>query len=240
MHTILDVVVGDQTTAHPSVLKDFQQHPVSGRILHIDLQEVRLDQPITVSVSVHLLGESPGAKEGGILSQQIREVSVEALPMEMPEHLELDISELRMGDSLRLADIAADRGRDLPRRPDTVLVTVSAPRALEVEEAVERRGRGGRGRSPRARLRPRARPSPPRSRCGSSVGASRPRHSTCSSRGSATRAASTSATATTPAGWSSTSWRGGTAPRSAASSRAASPRRASPSGGSRCSSRRPT
>jgi len=136
MHTILDVHVGDQTTAHPSVLKDFQQHPVSGRILHVDLQEVRLDQPITVAVSVHLLGESPGAKEGGILSQQIREVNLEALPMEVPEHLELDISGLAMGDSLRLADIAPIEGVTYLDDPDTVLVTVSAPRALEVEEAV--------------------------------------------------------------------------------------------------------
>ncbi len=137
MHTILDVVVGDQTTAHPSVLKDYQQHPVSGRILHIDLHEVRLDQPITVAVSVHLLGESPGVKEGGILSQQIREVNVEALPMEVPEHLELDISELEIGDSLRLADVAPIEGVTFLDDPDTVLVTVSAPRALEVEEPVE-------------------------------------------------------------------------------------------------------
>ncbi len=146
MHTILDVTVGDQATPHPSVLKEFQQHPVSGRILHIDLQEVRLDQPITVAVSVHLIGESPGAKEGGILSQQIREVSVEALPMEVPEHLELDISSLAMGDALRLTDIPPIEGVTYLDDPDTVLVTVSAPRALEVEEAVGR-GRGGRGGS---------------------------------------------------------------------------------------------
>jgi large subunit ribosomal protein L25 len=137
MHTILDVIVGDQATAHPSVLKDFQQHPVSGRILHIDLQEVRLDQPITVAVSVHLLGESPGAKEGGILSQQIREVNVEALPMEVPEHLELDISSLQMGDSLRVADVPAIEGVTYLDDPDTVLVTVMVPRAIEVEEPVE-------------------------------------------------------------------------------------------------------
>jgi large subunit ribosomal protein L25 len=137
MHTILDVVVGDQATAHPSVVKDFQQHPVSGRLLHIDLQEVRLDQPITVAVSVHLLGESPGAKEGGILSQQIREVNVEALPMEVPEHLELDISSLQMGDSLRVADVPSIEGVTYLDDPDTVLVTVMVPRAIEIEEPVE-------------------------------------------------------------------------------------------------------
>jgi large subunit ribosomal protein L25 len=137
MHTILDVVVGETATTHPSVLKDFQLHPVSGRILHIDLQEVRLDQPITVAVSVHLLGESPGAKEGGILSQQIREVNVEALPMEVPEHLELDISSLQMGDSLRVADVPPIEGVTYLDDPDTVLVTVMVPRAIEVEEPVE-------------------------------------------------------------------------------------------------------
>lgn len=143
MHTILDVVVGGQSATHPSVLKDFQQHAVTGRLLHIDLQEVRLDQPITASVSVHLLGESPGAKEGGILSQQIREVSVEALPMEVPERLELDISSLQMGDSLRLADVAPLEGVTYLDDPDTVLVTVSAPRALEVEEVVVEEGEEG-------------------------------------------------------------------------------------------------
>ena len=137
MNTILDVVVGDQATARPSVVKDFQQHPVSGRLLHIDLQEVRLDQPITVAVSVHLLGESPGAKEGGILSQQIREVNVEALPMEVPEHLELDISELQMGDSLRVSDVPPIEGVTYLDEPDTVLVTVMVPRAIEIEEPVE-------------------------------------------------------------------------------------------------------
>ena len=143
MHTILDVVVGDQTTTHPSVLKAYQQHPVSGRLLHIDLQEVRLDQPISASVSVHLIGEAPGAKAGGILSQQIREVTVEALPMEVPEHLELDISSLEMGGSLRLADLPPVEGVAYLDDPDTVLVTVSAPRALEVEEAVEVEGEEG-------------------------------------------------------------------------------------------------
>ena len=136
MHTILDVVVGSTATTHPSVLKEFQLHPVSGKILHIDLQEVRLDQPITASVSVHLIGESPGAKIGGILSQQIREISVEALPMEVPEHVELDISGLEMGDSLRLADVATIEGVTYLDDPDTVLVSVTAPRAIEVEEAV--------------------------------------------------------------------------------------------------------
>ena len=94
MHTILDVVLEGQQTAHPSILKEYQQDPMRGKLVHVDLQEVRLDQPISATVSVSLTGaeSAPGVREGGALSQVAREINVEALPMEIPEHIELDVS----------------------------------------------------------------------------------------------------------------------------------------------------
>jgi len=139
LHTILDVVLAGQKTTHPSILKEYQQDPLRGRLIHIDLQEVRLDQPIQASVAVQLMGgeDAPGVREGGVLSQVSREVNVEALPMEVPEHLELDVSGMAIGDTLRLADLPAYEGVTFLDDPETVLATVTMPtRVVEPEEAL--------------------------------------------------------------------------------------------------------
>jgi len=139
MHTILDVVVAGTDSTHPSILKDYQQDPLRGKLVHIDLQEVRLDRPITAAVTVVLSGaeDSPGVREGGALSQVAREVNVEALPMEVPEHVELDVSGMAMGDSLRLSDLPPWEGVTFLDDPETVLATVTVPmREEEPAEAV--------------------------------------------------------------------------------------------------------
>src|SRR2546425_8222287 len=144
MHAILDVVVEGQSTTHPSILKEHQQDPLRGKLIHIDLQEVRLDQAITAAVTVLLVGadDAPGVREGGALSQVAREVNVEALPMEVPEHLELNVSGMAIGDTLRLADLPAREGVKFIDDPETVLATVTLPTRVEepeveVEEGVE-------------------------------------------------------------------------------------------------------
>jgi large subunit ribosomal protein L25 len=138
LHAILDVVLEGQKTTHASILKDYQQDPIRGHISHVDLQEVRLDQPIQASVTVQLVGEPVGVKEGGVLSQVQREINVEALPMEIPEHIDLDVSGMAIGDTLRIADLAAQEGVTYLDNPEeTVLATVTMPtRVEEPEEAV--------------------------------------------------------------------------------------------------------
>src|SRR6184192_3745725 len=137
LHAILDVVLEGQSTTHASILKDYQQDPIRGHISHIDLHEVRLDQPIQASVNVQLVGEPAGVKEGGVLSQVQREINVEALPMEIPEHIELDVSGMGIGDTLRLADLAASDGVTYLDNPEeTVLATVTLP-TREVEPETE-------------------------------------------------------------------------------------------------------
>ncbi len=135
LHAILDVVLEGQTTTHASILKDYQQDVITGRIAHIDLQEVRLDQPIHAQVVIELVGESAGTKEGGVLSQVSREINVEALPMEVPERIEVDISEMHIGDTLRLADVAQQEGVTFLDDPEeTVLATVTLPTKVEEPE----------------------------------------------------------------------------------------------------------
>ena len=143
LHAILDVVLDGQKAARPSILKDYQQDPLKGRLVHIDLHEVRLDQPIHAQVVVHLVGEPVGVTEGGVLSQVQREINVEALPMEIPENLELDVSGMAIGDTLRLADLPAREGVTYLDDPEeTVLANVTMPTRVvepepEVEEGVE-------------------------------------------------------------------------------------------------------
>jgi large subunit ribosomal protein L25 len=137
LHAILDVVLEGQQSTHASILKDYQQDPIRGHISHIDLHEVRLDQPIQSSVTVQLVGEPAGVKEGGVLSQVQREINVEALPMEIPEHIDLDVSGMAIGDTLRLADLAPIEGVTYLDNPDeTVLATVGLP-AREIEPEPE-------------------------------------------------------------------------------------------------------
>ena len=143
LNAVLDVVV-DGGKAHSSVLKEYQQDPVRGLITHVDLQEVRLDQPIHATVPLQLRGEPVGVKEGGVLSQVTNDLNVEALPMEVPEHLEADVSELAIGDSLRLSALTVPEGVTLlDDLEETVLATVTAPtreiepEPVEGEEAAE-------------------------------------------------------------------------------------------------------
>ena len=112
LHSILDVEIDGKGTTHASILKEYQVDPVRGGVTHVDLQEVRLDKPINASVSIHLIGGdvAPGVKEGGALSQVLREVTVEALPLEVPEHIELDVSAMEIGDAIRVAELAAPDG----------------------------------------------------------------------------------------------------------------------------------
>jgi large subunit ribosomal protein L25 len=138
LHAILDVVIEGQKTSHPSILKDYQQDVITGRLAHIDLQEVRLDQPIQAQVVIELIGEAAGSIEGGVLSQVTREINVEALPLEVPERIEVDVSPLQMGDTLRLAEVALQEGVTYLDDPEeTVIATVTVPTQIVEPEPEE-------------------------------------------------------------------------------------------------------
>ena len=137
LHAVLDVVLEGQSSTHPSILKEYQRDPVRGYVRHIDLQEVRLDVAIQSTVQVHLVGAeiAPGVKEGGVLSAPTTALNVEALPMEVPESIDADVSAMEMGDTLRLEDIPKLEGVVFLDDPhETVIATVTAPmREIEPE-----------------------------------------------------------------------------------------------------------
>lgn len=128
---VLDVSV-DGADAQPAVLKDTQRHPVRNEITHFDLLRVDLSKPISAIVAVELLGaeDAPGVKsDGGILEHVTREVNIEALPSEIPESIQVDVSTAEVGDTITLEGVAMPSGVTLLDDPaETVVATVSAPR----------------------------------------------------------------------------------------------------------------
>ena len=138
LHAILDVVLDGQKTTHASILKDYQADVITGRLAHIDLQEVRLDQPIQAQVVIELVGEAQGSVEGGVLSQVSREINVEALPLEVPERIEVDVTAMQMGDTLRLSEIVVPEGvKFLDDPEETVIATVTVPTQIVEPEPEE-------------------------------------------------------------------------------------------------------
>jgi large subunit ribosomal protein L25 len=129
--------------ASPAVLKEAQRHPVRGETLHVDFLRVRLDVAIHTTVALELVGgdDAPGAKEGGVLEHVTREVNIEALPTDIPERLELDVSTMQVNDTLFLSAVPTPSGVTiLDELEDTVVATLTPPR-LEAElDALEEGG----------------------------------------------------------------------------------------------------
>jgi large subunit ribosomal protein L25 len=140
---------GDGTGSTAAVLKETQRHPVRGDVLHVDLLRVDLNQPIHATVTLHIAGneDAPGVREGGVLEQVVRELNVEALPSELPDAIELDVSGMQINDTATIAQVTPPAGVTLLDDPEMVVVSLSPPRLeVEPEEELETEvGVGGAG-----------------------------------------------------------------------------------------------
>ena len=134
---VLDLSVdGEDST--PVVVKELTRHPVTGAAIHVDLLRVRLDRPIQATVTLELIGpdEAPGVKEGGVLEHVTRELTIEALPTDIPDSIQHDVSEMVIGDTVTLEQVTAPEKVKLMDDPETVIATLTPPR-LQVEEEPE-------------------------------------------------------------------------------------------------------
>jgi large subunit ribosomal protein L25 len=114
------------------LVKEFLLDPVHHKMLHADFYRVQMDKAITVTVSVQVRGEPRGVKvQGGVLELPHREVELECLPGEIPQYIEVDASELMIGQSVRLRDVAAGAKWTPLSDPDTLLAHVVAPKVEE-------------------------------------------------------------------------------------------------------------
>jgi large subunit ribosomal protein L25 len=134
---VLDLQV-DGDKGQPVVVKELSRHPVNGEITHVDLLRVRLDVEIQATVTLELIGaeDAPGVKEGGVLEHVTREVTVEALPTDIPDSIQLDVSGMQVGDNLTLDAIGAQAKVKILGDDETVIATLTPPR-LQAEEEEE-------------------------------------------------------------------------------------------------------
>ena len=135
---VIELTLEGATT--PAVLKDRQRHPLRGETTHVDFLRVDLSKPIEATVTLEAVGgeESPGVRDGGVVDQQLREITILALPNAIPESVTIDVSEASIGDTFTLASIVLPDGVTLVDELDTPAVSLLAPRLrTEDEEALE-------------------------------------------------------------------------------------------------------
>ena len=138
-HAIIEVTL-DGGAKTPVLVKDVQRHPVRGNALHVDLLRVRMDESIHTTVTVELTGAdvAPGVVEGGVLSQETRELNIEALPGDIPDTIVHDVSDLELNATVTLASLTPPPGVTLLDDPDdTVIATITPPTAEPVDEEIE-------------------------------------------------------------------------------------------------------
>jgi large subunit ribosomal protein L25 len=138
-HTLLDLEL-DGSKAVPVVIKEQQHHPVRGDVMHLDFLEVRLDEEIQAEVPIELEGadQAPGVREGGVLEHVGREITVEALPTEIPERITVDVSEMDINDTINLSTVRAPSGvKFMVDEPEEFTIATLSPPRIEEEPEPE-------------------------------------------------------------------------------------------------------
>jgi large subunit ribosomal protein L25 len=148
-NVLLELEVG--RTRHLALAKEIQRHPVRGTFIHVDFIVVRRGEKVQVTVPVHLVGEAPGVREGGIADQDLYQVHVEAEVTAVPDVVEADVSGLGIGDVLRVGELKAPEGATILEDPEASVVSVVPPAVEpEPEEAEEAEAEAAEGEAPAA------------------------------------------------------------------------------------------
>ncbi len=130
----LDVEGAEKLTV---MVRDYDYHPITRELVHADFISVKLDQPVDVDVPFHCTGKSKGVVLGGILQQIFRRLPIRALPEKIPAHIDIDITDLDMGDSLKVNQITVPEGVKIRLPEDLTIVVVAAPEKGGEEEAAK-------------------------------------------------------------------------------------------------------
>jgi large subunit ribosomal protein L25 len=119
-----------------AMIKDYQVDPRTGGLVHIDLMEVAMDEKVKVQVTIHLTGTCIGVKEGGILQTALRQVEVECLPTQIPDNIEVDVTNLKVNESVHVRDLKQTEGVRILTDRDATVVTVQPPISAEKLESM--------------------------------------------------------------------------------------------------------
>jgi len=143
-------VTGAKSQANrTALLRDYQVDPVSGQILHADLFEISMDKPIRVKVPVNVIGGVPqGVKDGGVLHHNLRQLNIECLPSALPDHIEVDASQIGIAQGIHVRELAQREGVRFLDEGDQMVVSVAAPMSEAKLEALLASGVGEEGKEP--------------------------------------------------------------------------------------------
>ncbi|MDR2834601.1 MAG: 50S ribosomal protein L25 [Bacteroidales bacterium] len=130
-----DITVNGKT--YISIVKDVQYHPTTDKILHIDFYEVSTDKPMKIAIPLKLIGSSVGVKAGGKLQQKIRKITVKSLMENIPENFTVDISELNIGQSMRIRDLVSDTLEFVDAKPTIIALIASSRGAVAADTDTE-------------------------------------------------------------------------------------------------------
>ncbi len=135
---------------HRAIVKEIQAHPVTDQILHIDFVELIANKPLKAEIPLRLVGQSIGAKTGGAVMQKMRRAKVKTTPECLVDVLEIDITELELGDSGRVRDIKPVEGLEVLNSPSSPVVSIEIPRALRSAQADEEKAAAAEGEATEA------------------------------------------------------------------------------------------
>lgn len=122
----------NKTEKKYSMIKDVQIHPVSRELLHVDFLKVSMDKEITLFVPLHLLGREKGEKQGKTFIQELREIQISCLPQDIPEHIEVNVSDLEVGHSVHISDIIPPNRVKIVEDETKTIVNCMSPKTEEV------------------------------------------------------------------------------------------------------------
>lgn len=135
---LINLSFGDENVKDQlAMLVDYQRDVFGTCLLHVDFKQVRMDEKVTVSVPIVLVGEAVGVKAGGVLEQHIREIEVECLPTDIPAHIEVDVAGLDLGHHITVAQLKAPEGVEFKVDPEEMVVSVAITRAVAEADAAE-------------------------------------------------------------------------------------------------------
>jgi large subunit ribosomal protein L25 len=142
---LLNLVIPNngETSTKTVMVKELQHHPVSRNFLHIDFYEVAMDRKIMVNIPVTTTGKAKGVENGGILQIIRRELEVQCFPLDVPESIEIDITDLDVGDSIHLGDISRQSKIEFLDDENFTVVTIVSPKIEEAEEPIEEEAEEG-------------------------------------------------------------------------------------------------
>jgi len=151
---VLDLKFEDKS--EKVVVKDLQRHPARPFVLHADFQRISAEEKIRMTIPLHFLNESSSksVKRGGMLSHNLTEVEVSCLPKDLPQYIDIDVSDMEIGDIVHLSEIPLPKGVALAHAPDPDVPVVIAHGAQAQAEAVEEGGEEGEGAAPAAPAAP--------------------------------------------------------------------------------------